>query len=87
MAITSRQLDLQVRSNLVNYFLELMLGSMHVLLIRNNREDQQGLGEGQGVKEEELGQPHQGGVQVHRCFCERSACFWPSVTKTEGSAR
>jgi hypothetical protein len=28
-----------------------MLGSMHVLLIRNNGEDQQGLGEGQGVKE------------------------------------
>jgi hypothetical protein len=33
---------------------------MHVLLIRNNGEDQQGLGEGQGVKEEELGRPHQG---------------------------
>jgi hypothetical protein len=37
---------------------------MHVLLIRNNGEDQQGLGEGQGVKEEELGCPHQGGVHV-----------------------
>jgi hypothetical protein len=56
----ARQLDLQVCSNLVNYFSELMLGSMHVLLIRNNGEDQQGLGEGQGVKEEELGRPHQG---------------------------
>jgi hypothetical protein len=32
---------------------------MHVLLIRNNGEDQKGLGEGQGVKEEELGCPHQ----------------------------
>jgi hypothetical protein len=42
----ARQLDLQVRSNLVNCFLELTLGSMHVLLIRNNGEDQQGLGEG-----------------------------------------
>jgi hypothetical protein len=42
----ARQLDLQVRSNLVNYFSELTLGSMHVLLIRNNGEDQQGLGEG-----------------------------------------
>jgi hypothetical protein len=52
------QLDLQVRSNLVNYFSELTLGSMHVLLITNNGEDQQGLGEGQGVKEEELGRPH-----------------------------
>jgi hypothetical protein len=59
----ARQLDLQVRSNLVNYFSELTLGSMHILLIRNNGEDQQGLGEGQGVKEEELGRPHQGGVQ------------------------
>jgi hypothetical protein len=58
----ARQLDLQVCSNLVNCFLELTLGSKHVLLIRNNREDQQGLGEGQGVKEEELGHPHQGRV-------------------------
>jgi hypothetical protein len=64
----ARQLDLQVRSNLVNYFSELMLGSMHVLLIRNNGEDQQGLGEGQGVKEEELGRPHQGGVHVQLDF-------------------
>jgi hypothetical protein len=81
-----RQLDLQVRSNLVNCFSELTLGSMHVLLIRtmertnntlgsihillirNNGEDQQGLGEGQGVKEEELGCPHQGGVHVQLDF-------------------
>jgi hypothetical protein len=44
-----------------------MLGSMHVLLIRNNREDQKGFGKDQGVKEEELGCPHQGGVhdQLH----------------------
>jgi hypothetical protein len=42
----ARQLDLHVRSNLVNCFSELTLGSMHVLLIRNNGEDQQGLGEG-----------------------------------------
>jgi hypothetical protein len=32
----ARQLDLQVRSNLVNYFSEFTLGSMHILLIRNN---------------------------------------------------
>jgi hypothetical protein len=32
----ARQLDLQVCSNLVNCFLELTLGFMHVLLIRNN---------------------------------------------------
>jgi hypothetical protein len=41
---------------------------MHVLLIRNNGEDQQGLGEGQEVKEEELGRPHQGGVHVQLDF-------------------
>jgi hypothetical protein len=64
----ARQLDLQVCSNIVNYFSELTLGFMHVLLIRNNGEDQQGLGEGQGVKEEELGRSHQGGVQVQLNF-------------------
>jgi hypothetical protein len=63
-----RQLDLQVRSNLINYFSEFTIGSMHILLIRNNGEDQQALGEGQGVKEEELGRPHQGGVQVQLDF-------------------
>jgi hypothetical protein len=36
----AQQLDLQVRSNLVNYFSELTLGSIHILLIRNNGEDQ-----------------------------------------------
>jgi hypothetical protein len=64
----ARQLDLHIRSNLVNYFSELTLGSMHVLLIRNNGEDQQGLGEGQGDKEEELGRPYQGGVHVQLDF-------------------
>jgi hypothetical protein len=64
----ARQLELQVRSNLVDCFPELTFGSMQVLLIRNNGEDQQGLGEGQGVKEEELGRPHQGGVQVQIDF-------------------
>jgi hypothetical protein len=64
----ARQLDLQVRSNLVNYFSELTLGSMHVLLIENNGEDQQGLGEGQGFKVEELGRPHQGEVHVQLDF-------------------
>jgi translation initiation factor IF-1 len=64
----TRQLDLQVRSNLINCFSELTLGSMHVLLIRNNAEDQQGLEEGQVLKEEELGRPHQGGVHVQLAF-------------------
>jgi hypothetical protein len=39
-----------------------------MLLIKNNGEDQKGLGEGQGVKEEELGHPHQGGVHVQLDF-------------------
>jgi hypothetical protein len=64
----ARQLDLQVRSNLVNCFSELTLGSMHVLLIRINGENQQGLAEDQGVKEKELGRPHQGGVHVQLNF-------------------
>jgi hypothetical protein len=64
----ARQLDLQVRSNLVNCLSELTLGSMHMLLIKNNGEDQQGLGEGQALKEEELGRPHQGGVHAQLDF-------------------
>ena len=55
----ARQLDLQVRSNLVNCFSELTLGSMHVLVIRNLGEDQQELGEGQRDKEEKLGRLHE----------------------------
>jgi hypothetical protein len=39
MRARARQLDLQVHSNLVNCFSELTLGSMHILLIRNNGED------------------------------------------------
>jgi hypothetical protein len=38
-------------------FLELTLGSMHILLITNNGEEQQELDKGQGVKKE-LGRPH-----------------------------
>jgi hypothetical protein len=34
-----------------------MFGSMHVLVIRNLGEDQQGLEKGGGVKEEKLGCP------------------------------
>jgi hypothetical protein len=45
-----------------------MLGSMHILLIRNDGEDQQGIGEGQAIKEEELERPHQGGVHVQLDF-------------------
>jgi hypothetical protein len=53
----ARQLNLLVRSNLVNYVLELTLGVMDVLMIRNLGEDQQGLGKGQDVKEEKQGRP------------------------------
>jgi hypothetical protein len=42
----ARQLNLQVRSKLINCVLELLFDAMHVLIIRNLREDQQGLGKG-----------------------------------------
>jgi hypothetical protein len=48
----ARQLNLQVRSTLVNCVSELMLGSMDVLMIRNFVEDQQELEKGLGVEEE-----------------------------------
>jgi hypothetical protein len=51
----ARQLNLQVRSTLVNCVLELTLGAMDVLMIRNFGEDQQGLGKGLGVEEEHQG--------------------------------
>jgi hypothetical protein len=51
----ARQLNLQVRSYLINCVLELTLGAIDVLMIRNLGEDQQGLGKGQDVKEEKLG--------------------------------
>jgi hypothetical protein len=81
----AQRLYLQVRSNLVNYFLELTLGSMHGLLIRNNGEDQQGLGEGQGVKKEELGCPHQGGVHVQLDF-DYTSDSEPNFTKIDAMA-
>jgi hypothetical protein len=40
----ARQLNLQVRSTLVNCVSELTLEAMDVLMIRNFEEDQQGLG-------------------------------------------
>jgi hypothetical protein len=47
----ARQLNLRVRSTLVNCVSELTLGAMDVLMIRYLGEDQQGLGKGQGVDE------------------------------------
>jgi hypothetical protein len=49
----AQQLNLQVRSTLVNCVSELTLGAMDVLMIRNFGEDQQGLGKGLGVEEEQ----------------------------------
>jgi hypothetical protein len=65
----ARQLNLQVRSTLVNCVSELMLGDMDVLMIRNLGEDQQGLGKGLGVEEEQQGCPQQEGDQV-RLGCD-----------------
>ena len=55
----ARQLNLQVRSTLVNCVLELMLGVMDVLMIRNLGEDQQVLEKGQDIKKEKLGRSQQ----------------------------
>jgi hypothetical protein len=51
----ARQLNLQVRSTLVNCVSELTLGAMDVLMIRNLGEDQKGLGKGLGVEEDQQG--------------------------------
>jgi hypothetical protein len=51
----ARQLNLQVRFTLVNCVSELTHGAMDVLMIRNFGEDQQGLGKGLGVEEEQQG--------------------------------
>jgi hypothetical protein len=51
----ARQLNLQVCSTLVNCVSELTLGAMDVLMIRNLGEEQQGLGKGLGVEEEQQG--------------------------------
>jgi hypothetical protein len=65
----ARRLNLQIRSTLVNCVLELTLGAMDVLMIRNLGEDQQGLGKGLGVEEEQQGRPQQEGDQV-RLGCD-----------------
>jgi hypothetical protein len=51
----ARQLNLEVCSTLVNCVSELTLEAMDVLIIRNLGEDQQGLGKGLGVEEEQQG--------------------------------
>jgi hypothetical protein len=64
-----QKLNLQVRSNLVNCILELTLGYMDVLMIRNFREDHKVLGKGQGVEEQQQGHPQHEEDQV-RLGCD-----------------
>jgi hypothetical protein len=74
----ARQLNLQVRSTLVNCVSELTLGAMDVLMIRNLGEDQQGLGKDLGVEEEQQGRPQQEGYQV-RLGCGSISGSWTSL--------
>jgi hypothetical protein len=68
----ARQLNLQVCSTLVSCVSELTLRAMDVLMIRNLGENQQGLGKGQGVVEEQQGRPQQEADQV-RLSCDSIA--------------
>jgi hypothetical protein len=74
----ARQLNLQIRSTLVNCVSELMLGAIDVLMIRYLGEDQQGLGKDQGVEEEEQGRQQQEGDQV-RVGCDSISGFRTSL--------
>jgi hypothetical protein len=65
----ARQLNLQVRSTLVNCVLKFTLGAIDVLMTRNLGEDQQGLGKGQGVEEGQQGRQQQEGDPV-RLGCD-----------------
>jgi hypothetical protein len=74
----SRQLIPQVRSTLVNCVLELTLGAIDVLMIRNLGEDHQGLEKGLGVEEEQQGRPQQEGDQV-RLGCDSISGYRTSL--------
>jgi hypothetical protein len=74
----ARQLILQVRSTLVNCVSELTLGAMDVLMIRNLGEDQQVLGKGLVVEEEQQGHPQQEGDQV-RLGCDSISGYRTSL--------
>jgi hypothetical protein len=60
----ARQLNIKVHSTIVNCVLELTLGAIDVLMIRNIGDDQQGLGKGRGVEEQQQGHPQQEGYHV-----------------------
>jgi hypothetical protein len=77
----ARQLNLQVRSTLVNCVSELTLGTMDVLMIRNLGEDHQGLGKGLGVEEEQQGRPTRRRssptrLRLYLGFQDQSALKW-----------
>jgi hypothetical protein len=55
---------------------------MDVLMIRYLGEDQQGLGKGQGVEEEQQGRPQQEGDQV-RVGCDSISGSRPVCTKMD----
>jgi hypothetical protein len=79
----ARQLNLQVRSTLVNCVSELTLGAMDVLMIRNFGEDQQGLGKGLGVEEGSKGattgrRSSPTRLQLHLGFQDQSTLKWTS---------
>ena len=74
----ARQLNLQVRSTLVNCVSELTLGAMDVLMIRYLGEDQQELRKGLVVEEEEQRCPQQEGDQV-RLSCDSISGFRTSL--------
>jgi hypothetical protein len=61
----ARQLNLQVRSHLVNCILELTLCGVDVLMIRNLREGHQGLEKCQDVKEDVGGKILRPGGGMH----------------------
>jgi hypothetical protein len=58
--------------------LEMALGAMGVLLIRNLIEDQQGLKKGQAIEEDHQGRPQQKGDQV-RLGCDSISGFTTSL--------
>src|SRR5881394_1828388 len=66
----ARQLKQQVNSFLCSSSCENenRLLPNDVLVLRNLGEDQQGLGKGRGVEEEQLGRPHRAGAQAQLDF-------------------
>jgi hypothetical protein len=64
----ARQLILRIRSTLYNCVSELTLEVMDVLMIKNLREDQQVLGKGLVVEQEQQGCPQQEGDQVRLSY-------------------